>query len=407
MPDIKVIRTERDYQEALEFIEALMAGDPDPESQEGEQLSILSTLVADYEAKAFSATLPDPVEAIKFRMEQADLTPADLIPYLGSRSRVSEILSGKRTLTLDMIRLLEAGLGIPAKVLLKKPDQSENALYSGWDTRVIREMSERGYFGRGRLDVSNKEKLLRNFFSVIGPEFQLAGMPRQSHYRSSLLTDKRALAAWSEYILKKSEEVKVPVKYKNGAVNLAFMREMAKLSTKEKSPIVAQQYLTKFGIKLVIAPHLTKTYLDGATILINKDNPVIGLTVRYDRLDNFWFTLMHELAHIALHFDKNINLFYDEIEGVGGAEIDTKETEADMLAGEALLPNDKWEKSPAKRVPSPVAAQSLADELGINVAIVTGIMMHKHKRYQSPNLNAITNAAKVRDYFQDIKWPTK
>ena len=82
MVDIKVIRTEDDYREALRSIEALMARDPDPESAEGEQLELLSTLVADYESRNFPVTLPDPVEAIKFRMEQADLKPADLIAIL-------------------------------------------------------------------------------------------------------------------------------------------------------------------------------------------------------------------------------------------------------------------------------------------------------------------------------------
>lgn len=132
MDKIKVIKTEQDYQEALKFIEELMGRDPDPDSAEGEQLSLLTSLVQDYEAKLFPETLPDPIEAIKFRMEQADLKPADLIPYIGSRSRVSEILSGKRQLTLDMVRALSDGLGIPAKVLVRKPDL-ENSQYENWD----------------------------------------------------------------------------------------------------------------------------------------------------------------------------------------------------------------------------------------------------------------------------------
>src|SRR5229473_5500946 len=99
MIEVKVIKNEKDYREALNAIEMLVANDPDPESAEGEQLELLSTLVADYESKFFPSTLPDPVEAIKFRMEQVDLKPADLVPFIGSKSRVSEILSGKRKLT--------------------------------------------------------------------------------------------------------------------------------------------------------------------------------------------------------------------------------------------------------------------------------------------------------------------
>jgi len=119
MDKIKIIKTEQDYKEALKLLEELMGRDPNPDSAEGEQLNLLTTLIQDYEAKAFPETLPDPIEAIKFRMEQVGLKPADLIPYIGSRSRVSEILSGKRQLTLDMIRALETGLGIPAEVLIQ------------------------------------------------------------------------------------------------------------------------------------------------------------------------------------------------------------------------------------------------------------------------------------------------
>ena len=125
MDKIKVIKTEQDYQEALKLVEGLIGRDPNPESAEGEQLNLLSTLIQDYESKTFPATLPNPIEAIKFRMEQADIKPADLIPYLGSRSRVSEILSGKRSLTLDMVRALSDGLGIPAKVLINNPTRAE------------------------------------------------------------------------------------------------------------------------------------------------------------------------------------------------------------------------------------------------------------------------------------------
>jgi len=402
MTDIKIIKTEKDYQDALALISELMAKDPEPESEEGERLSLLATLVADYESKTFPITLPDPIDAIKFRMEQAGLKPADLIPYIGSRSRVSEILSGKRTLTIEMIRSLEAGLGIPAKALLKKPNQNENYPYEGWDTRLLKEMSERGYFGKISLKNSNPIELVKNFFSFIGTPAQLTGMLRQSSYRSSPLTDKRALAVWSIAVLKKAKKVKISTKYKDGVVNYDFMKNLAKLSIKENGPIVAREYLKKYGIILIIEPHFIKTYLDGATILIDKNNPIIGLTLRYDRLDNFWFTLMHELAHIALHYSESISLFYDEIEDIKGLDLTEKEQEADKLAQEALLPEAKWEVSPAKLIPSFIAANSLAKELGVHVAIIAGQIRHRGKKYVY--LNKIVNEQRVQKYFPGEKW---
>jgi len=400
MDEIKVIKTEKDHDNALNAIEVLMANDPDSESREGEQLLLLTALVADYESRRFPSTLPDPIDAIKFRMGQANLKPADLIPYIGSRSRVSEILSGKRTLTLEMIRNLETGLGIPAKVLLKKPVGTSP--YEGWNTRLINEMRKRGYFEQSSIKNSNPVELIKNFFTPICSPVQLTGMLRQSSYRSSPQTDRRALTAWSVAILKKAKKIRTPIKYKHGSVTLEFMQELVKLSVKEKSPILAREYLKKYGIVLIIEPHFSKTYLDGATILFDKKNPVIGLTLRYDRLDNFWFTLMHELAHIALHYSQEFSLYYDEIEGVKGVEINDKEREADKLAEEALLPEAKWEVSPAKLIPSSIAANSLAKELGVHVAIVAGQIRHKGKKYVY--LNKIVNEAKVRKYFPEKKW---
>ena len=130
---IKVIKTEEDYNKALELIGELMNKDPEEDSEEGEKLNLLATLVQNYESKLFPESLPDPIDAILFRMEQQNLKPSDLVPYIGSRSKVSEILSRKRTLTLSMMRALEAGLGIPAKVLLKESDEFRNTKDIAWD----------------------------------------------------------------------------------------------------------------------------------------------------------------------------------------------------------------------------------------------------------------------------------
>ncbi len=117
----KIIRTEVDYTAALQRIEALMENDPEPASAAGEELDLLSLLVERYEDEQFPMDLPDPLSAIKFRMEQQGLKGKDLIPYIGSASKVSEVLSGQRTLSLTMIRNLVTGLDIPAEVLLKEP----------------------------------------------------------------------------------------------------------------------------------------------------------------------------------------------------------------------------------------------------------------------------------------------
>lgn len=123
--EIKPVRTKADYRAALKEIEALMparSGSP-----EGERLDVLVTLVEAYERKHFPMELPDPIEAIRFSMEQKGLAAKDLVPMIGQINRVYEILNGKRPLTLQMIRRLHRELGIPAESLIRETAGSEAA----------------------------------------------------------------------------------------------------------------------------------------------------------------------------------------------------------------------------------------------------------------------------------------
>jgi HTH-type transcriptional regulator/antitoxin HigA len=123
--EIKPIRTKADYRAALKEIETLMTAEHD--TPRGERLDVLVTLVEAYENKHYRLDLPDPVEAIKFRMEQKGMTPKDLVPMIGRINRVYEVLSRKRPLTLAMIQRLHTDLGIPAESLIKQPDRSRAA----------------------------------------------------------------------------------------------------------------------------------------------------------------------------------------------------------------------------------------------------------------------------------------
>ena len=114
---IRPVKTENDYDAALARIEDLWGAEPG--TPEGDELDVLIALVGVYDDENHPVPPPSPIEAIRFVMEQKELTQADLIPYLGSRPRVSEILNGKRTLTLRMIRSLHSGLGIPADILIQ------------------------------------------------------------------------------------------------------------------------------------------------------------------------------------------------------------------------------------------------------------------------------------------------
>ena len=123
--EIRPIRTKADYRAALKEIETLMAAAR--ETAEGERLDVLVTLVEAYESKHYPLDLPDPVEAIRFRMEQKGMTPRDLVPMIGRINRVYEVLGRRRALTLAMIQRLHRELGIPAESLIKQPERRKAA----------------------------------------------------------------------------------------------------------------------------------------------------------------------------------------------------------------------------------------------------------------------------------------
>ena len=397
--EIKIIKTEEDYNKALKTVESLILMNPVVGSVEADKLQLLSTLIEDYEKSNFPSSLPDPVEAIKFRMEQMGLEPSDMVHYIGSKSKVSEVLSGKTPLTLKMIRTLEKELGIPAKVLIQSPETKQD-FFENLHLDIVKELKKRGYLGDSNPTEENRGSILSPFFApLVQANSSFSVMLRQTNYRTSPTTNKQALAAWLGCVLHKAKKVKITNPYKAGTVNLNFMRELAKLSTKENAPLLAQSFLKDHGVTLVIEKHFEKTKLDGAAIMFNKANPIIGLTLRYDRIDSFWFTLMHELAHIALHINKDNDLFYDELDDVKGLQLDAMEREADQLASEALVNSEKWEISPAKILPSKLAAESLSKELGVHVAIIAGKMRFEMSDFK--RLSKVVGDAKVRHYFSE------
>lgn len=117
--NIRPIHTEQDYRDALKAVSPLFDNEPEPGTPEGDYLDVMITLIEVYEAKHFPVDLPNPVDAIRFRMEQSGLSAADLVPAIGRQNRIYEVLNGKRALTLPMIWKLHQMFGIPAESLIK------------------------------------------------------------------------------------------------------------------------------------------------------------------------------------------------------------------------------------------------------------------------------------------------
>ena len=378
----KVIKTEADYKAALAQLESLM--DARPGTPEEEELELIAVLIENYEKEHFPIGLPDPVEAIEFRMEQQGLARKDLVPYIGSASKVSEVLNRKRSLSMAMIRGLYKGLGIPAEVLLQKLDEQREDAQSDHARYPFAEMFKRGYFGsfKGSLQEAKKHKdeLLEGLFAV----FQ-GHVTAEMYCRNSTgPVDRQALKAWQARVLQLASRKDLPP-YRGDALTADRIRDIVKLSNLDKGPLHAQELLLKRGIPLVILEHLPHTYLDGACFKSPSGRPVIGMTLRHDRQDNFWLTLVHELAHVHLHLEKGDLAFFDDTESGMSESNEPKELEANAFASAILVPVEEWKKW-RKRKGEKISEEDIkeyAERVGVSPAIVAGRLQLEPGEYKN------------------------
>jgi HTH-type transcriptional regulator / antitoxin HigA len=395
----KIIKTEAEYDAALARVAELM--DAAPGSQEEEDLELLAYLVEQYEKERWPIGLPDPVDAIEFRMEQAGLTRKDLERYIGSASKVSEVLNRKRPLSLNMMRALHEGLGIPAEVLLQQPgkDDLPPARYDPQDFPFA-ELVRRGYFSHWQGPLhrarAHGEELLEKLFAPFA-----GGMPEQVYCRRSASdVNTLALAAWQARAVALAEAQEA-ADYDPGALNERFFDRLVRLSYYDEGPRLVFDLLTKQGVHLVLLGHLPHTYLDGACFLTPAGRPAVGLTLRHDRLDNFWFTLVHELSHVKLHLRSEDEAFFDDTEHGVCPEDDPAEQAADAFTRNALIPDDVWdEEGPELReYPDERDVKALASSLEISEAIIAGRIRWETRDYTV--LSSLVGSGEVRRLFPD------
>ncbi|MBN1223812.1 MAG: ImmA/IrrE family metallo-endopeptidase [Candidatus Aminicenantes bacterium] len=380
----KIIKKEEDYQAALSRIDELM--DAEPNTLEGDELELLVTLVELYEGQKYPIDMPDAVEAIKFRMEQSGLNQQDLVPFMGSKSKVSEVLNRKRPLSLSMMRALHKGLDIPAEILLQEQgrDFPEEIPEIEWKKFSIKEMMNLGWIPPDRSIDGNEEDIMRRFIQEGAGMNNFTGLSFRVTKSSAkkLRTDRYALMAWCLRLMELSKKHLLQKKYKPGSIDLS---EVSKLSYFRNGPLLAKEYLEKQGVQFFIVPHLNKTYLDGAVMVTDPKNPVIALTLRYDRIDNFWFCLLHELAHLIEHMTMDeTNIIVDELEPRHSRlkSQDTKEEEADRIAQNALIPEDEWKQVNLDEKNLARVVIGLSEKLKIHPAIVAGRIRFEKNNYR-------------------------
>ena len=370
MTAIKPIRSEADYTASLTRLEALM--DADIDTPEGDELAVLATLVERYEDKRFPIEAPSPVGAIRFRMEQLGKSTRDLVPLIGSRARVSEVLSGARPLSIDMIRALNRHWGIPADILIGQGSETPDlpsqelakpaaALLSSWKILKPKETFE---------------AFLKRAF---GGTPAMAMLRKTRTDRTNAKTDLVALQAWCAAAVIRSLGLPVSQPFNKSSFGSEALRSIARLSSLDNGIGLTAEYLSNLGIALVVLPHLPGTHLDGAAMIRRDGTPIIAMTLRRNRVDSFWFTLLHECAHLSCHLSEPDQVIYDDLE-ISSA--DDVEQEADAMAQKALIPDELWNTFNSGKSCSVDNVVSLASSANIHPAIVAGRWQMQNKDFR-------------------------
>ena len=413
MVSIRPIRSEEDYEEALARIEDLLneLSGPDGQIEDEDhpsrvELDVLTDLVELYESRTVPMELPSAVEAIEFRIDQAGLTRRDLAPLIGSSAKVSEVLSGKRPITMSMARALHHHLGIPAEVLLQEPGASlpDDIPDIEWTRFPLKAMVKAGWLP----DVPNLRDRAEDLISGLmdragGRAFAAAPLYRKNDSRRvNAKTDDYALRAWCWQVLAQAKQNQPSIEYQAGVITPQLLRNLAQFSILTNGPVQAREYLARHGVGLEYVNHLPKTHLDGAALRLPDGRPVIGLTIRYDRIDNFWYTLVHELAHTGLHFDDcdGETGFVDDhsLRGVESSGSDKTEQEADQWAQNALIPPEIWGEGVIMEDPGPMAVMQMAYEAQVHPAIVAGRIRYESGNYRL--LSQFVGTGEVRRQFE-------
>ncbi|MDU1062426.1 MAG: ImmA/IrrE family metallo-endopeptidase [Leclercia adecarboxylata] len=380
--DIKVIKTEQQHQDYLERIHSLMLMMPPTRSDEHEELELLITIVEAYENSKYPIEPPDPIDAILFRMHEKGLKQVDLVPYLGTRSRVSEILSRKRPLTVSMIKALSIGLGISTDTLIgiNSDDNQSHEEGVDWSKFPLKEMINRGWIAEnGNALKSSAEDIIKGFINQLGWQSGSLSFKRTLSGDAYSPSTQYALYAWVSRVVQQARKKKSSLGiFDPNVLSASFLRDLAQLSWFEKGPLLAIEFLEKHGIAIIIEPSLKGTRIDGAALKDIDGQPIIGLSLRYDRLDNFWFTLLHEVAHIWKHVH-NEETFLDDLDA---SSDDKKESEANRLAREAFIPRAVWKRSDAYISPTKENIDILSRELKITPAIIAGRLRRELGNYR-------------------------
>lgn len=288
---------------------------------------------------------------------------------------------------------------INGDVQLKEPVSSQVPEYLNPKNYPFKEMFKRkwfeGFSGTLNEAMQQADTLLFKFFDKAGISSTQLYSLNKKKVRTGSQLNSLALEAWHAQVIVKAQKQHVK-DFDSSIITENWLKELAGLSRKDDGPLQAAHYLMQSGIRFVIEPQIEGTFLDGAAILHEGKHPIIALTLRYDRLDNFWFVLFHEIAHIRLHLGVNLEIIFDDLDLKG----DEVESEADSFALNALIPNDVWRKSLVRFSPTKDAIINQAQKLNIHPSLIAGRIRGETGKYFQ--LNELVGHGDVRKHFLEF-----
>lgn len=395
---MKPIRDNAAYEEALVRIDELMTA---PEgSQEADELEVWAILVEDYEQEQYAIPDAAPIDVLKHVMNANGLSNKDMVRYLGSPSTVSKVLRGDKELTVSQIRILSRELGIPASTLVGSvPGTGDTEEAVDWTSFPLVEMSRRCLFGEDLLHarkatlVARAEELVSRLLGSARLDFSYQPRLRKG-IRPGPASDRYAIMAWLLEVGEKAQANIPDAEY--APLTQDDLRVLARLSTKKDGIHQAVACLRERGVPVIFVPHYRHSKIDGGVVVLDGGRPSVGLSLRYDRVDYFWFTLLHEVAHIVLN---HVQEFLAE-ELLDAGEQEEKEQEANELVQRVTVPEEKLRTAiPDLEKATVVDVVNLAQDCDVNVAIVAGRIQYVTGNYRK--FARLLGRGNVRSLFKE------
>lgn len=319
------------------------------------------------------------------------LTQRDLADRLGLKEQQIQRYEQERYQAASIARLaaiadaleLDVSIHIGVGGNLESAGKADDVFAEVFDPKKlpVREMRKRGWLQHLEFDTVNASStdydLAAAFIAHASNGSHLRALHRQN-VRAGGKVNNYAILAWKARILQKARKISL-ANTGERPIDPIFINNLVRLSCDHDGPVKAVNLLRENGIAVVFEERMVGSHLDGAAMLLDGRVPVIGMTLRHDRLDNFWFVLLHELAHVVCHRDKGLRdgFFDDE----GAASTEAVEKEADAFAGSALIPDEVWNNSFVRFTRSRDQVIDFATRNRIGASVVAGRIRNERKEY--------------------------